>query len=206
MHPNQAYRQPGDTANLGFAATRGFGILAIDGPLLAHVPFVVDPKGKFAELHLVRSNPIALKITGATPAKIAVSGPDGYVSPDWYGIDDQVPTWNYVAVHLSGTLEPLEDAALPGILGRLSAQFEARLAPKPEWTAAKMDPDALARMIRMIRPFKLNIEAVDGTWKLNQNKPDAVRISAAENMNAFGIGQETPGLAALMRDPDKETE
>ena len=45
----------------------------------------------------------------------------------------------------------------------------------------------------------MRIEAVDGTWKLSQNKPDAVRLSAAEAV-AGGIGQELYALSALMRD------
>jgi len=58
--------------------------------------------------HLVRSNPIAQCLrAGERKAVLAVSGPDAYVSPDWYArMPDQVPTWNYVAVHLRGTRRP----------------------------------------------------------------------------------------------------
>ena len=89
----------------------GFGVLAVgngeaDVPLLSHVPFIVAEDGAAVHAHLVRANPIArLLAAGERPAVLAVSGPDGYVSPDWYGAEpDQVPTWNYVAVHLRGTL------------------------------------------------------------------------------------------------------
>ena len=62
MHPNPAFRQKPAVANLYFARQRGFGTLSINAdpaPLLARVPFVMDQDGKVAELHLVRSNPIA---------------------------------------------------------------------------------------------------------------------------------------------------
>ncbi|WP_204112376.1 FMN-binding negative transcriptional regulator [Shimia biformata] len=199
MHPNPIFRQTGADENLAFASERGFGMLVIDGPHLAHVPFVISDTGDFAELHLVRSNPIARLVKGATPAKIAVSGPDSYVSPDWYGLEDQVPTWNYVAVHLTGTLSPMPDDALRGVLDRLSATFEERLLPKTPWMAEKMPEEVLARMMRMIQPFRFDITSVDGTWKLGQNKPDAAREGAAAAMDGFGIGQETRVLAALMR-------
>lgn len=111
MHTNRTFRNIPDQLSLQFAATRGFGALCINGdpmPLLAHIPFCLNDDRTEAELHLVRSNPIvhALKTTG--PALLSVSGPDSYISPDWYGIDDQVPTWNYVAVHLHGRLEQLD--------------------------------------------------------------------------------------------------
>jgi transcriptional regulator len=206
MHPNQVFHTKSDADNLAFARDRGFGVLAVCGdgaadgvPALAHVPFLLSGDGKSADLHLVRSNPIARALLEPVPARVAVSGPDSYISPDWYGIDDQVPTWNYVAVHLTGTLERRPDSELRGILDRLSDQFEARLAPKAPWRADKMDSDARDRLMRMIMPFRLNISGVDGTWKLGQNKPGPVREQAAEHVEAFGIGSEARILAALMR-------
>jgi len=62
---------------------------------------------------------------------IAVMGPDGYVSPDWYGDPHQVPTWNYIAIHLRGTLRPDDPADMRGHVDRLSAAFEERLDPRP---------------------------------------------------------------------------
>ena len=205
MHTNPIYRNADAARNIGFARDRGFGVLAVNdpqggAPMLSHVPFVLSEDAATAELHLVRSNPIARTIAAPVPARIVVSGPDGYVSPDWYGMADQVPTWNYVAVHLTGQLEPCPQQDLRGFLDRLSAQFEARLAPKPDWRADKIEAEALARLMRMIVPVRLRIEAIDGTWKLAQNKPEAARLGAAEGVAAGGVGAEVSTLARLMRD------
>ncbi|MCU0907266.1 MAG: FMN-binding negative transcriptional regulator [Rhodobacteraceae bacterium] len=198
MHPNPAFRRTARDRNLTFARERGFGILSVnapDGPLLSHIPFLLNAAGTEVELHLVRSNPIAVAAaTDPVPAVLAVSGPDGYISPDWYGQPDQVPTWNYVAVHLRGHLEPVDAGHMHATLDRLSAAFEARLAPKRPWTSTKMSPGTMDRMMRQILPFRLRIASVDGTWKLNQNKPDAARLAAADAV-------ADPLLAALMRDP-----
>jgi len=202
MHPNQVFHDASDEGNLAFARERGFGMLAVGGagaPMLSHVPFVLAEDGKTVELHLVRSNPIARALVGQVPVCLAVSGPDSYISPDWYGVEGQVPTWNYVAVHLGGTLERLPDDALRGVLDRLSKQFEAKLAPKAPWTADKMDPGALAKMMRMIVPFRMAVTHVDGTWKLAQNKPDEARERAAGFVSTYGIGSQERDLAALMR-------
>lgn len=206
MHPNPVFHDADAQANLAFARERGFGVLAVaaehGAPHLSHVPFLLSRAGDAAELHLVRSNPIARLAEAPCPARIAVSGPDGYVSPDWYGMEEQVPTWNYVAVHLTGMLERRPQAELRALLDRESALFERRLLPKTPWRADKMDAAALDRMMRMIVPFRMRIEAVDGTWKLNQNKPAPARQSAADHVDAFGIGAETARLAALMRGVD----
>lgn len=202
MHPNPIFHTETDDRNIAFARERAFGVLAVnaeDGPMMSHIPFLIDERGVQLDLHLVRSNPIARALKAPMQAKIAVSGADGYISPDWYGVDDQVPTWNYIAVHLTGTLERLPQEQMRDMLDRQSKHFEDQLLPKAPWKTDKMTPEVLDKMMRQIVPCRMTIEAVDGTWKLNQNKPDEVRLRAADHVDAYGMGQETRILAALMR-------
>jgi transcriptional regulator len=195
MHPNPAFRNATTEDNLAFARGRGFATLCVNadnGPLLAHVPFLLAADGKTADMHLARSNAI---IQNGLPARavLAVQGPDSYVSPDWYGMADQVPTWNYIAVHLRGDLVSLPQAALEPHLNALSDAYESRLLPKPIWTTAKMSDGVMDRMMRMILPFRLHIASVDGTWKLGQNKPAAARSGVIAALDPHP-------LAAMMRD------
>ena len=204
MHPNPAFRQTPDAQSIAFARERGFGTLSVngaDGPLIAHIPFLLNETADMADLHLVRSNPILGLLDTAQNVVIAVQGPDGYVSPDWYDTPDQVPTWNYVAVHLRGMLTRLPDTEMPDMLDRQSAHFEELLAPKPPWHSGKMTPGVMERMMRQIVPCRMAITQINSTWKLGQNKPEAARIAASAQMAARGIGQDTPLLAALMDSP-----
>ena len=200
MHPNPAFRKTAADRNLAFSRARGFGVLSVngpDGPLMAHVPFLLSDDGKTADLHLARSNAV---IAAGLPAQavLAVIGPDAYISPDWYGVEDQMPTWNYIAVHLRGTLVQLPDEAMDGHVNALSDRFEARLAPKPVWKSTKMGDGVMDRMKRMILPFRLNITTVDGTWKLNQNKTPAARAGVIVALDAQGGAQAE--IARAMRD------
>lgn len=203
MHPNPIYRQAGHDRNLGFARDRSFGVLTIngdDGPLASHVPFTLSADGEHLDLHLVRSNPIARALAVPQRALIAVTGPDSYISPDWYGVDDQVPTWNYIAVHLRGTLQLLPQDELRDMLDRQSAHFEAALLPKTPWTTHKMTPEVLDRLMRQIVPCRMSVASVDGTWKLSQNKADEVRLRAATAVGVHGVGADVPLLSRLMRE------
>ncbi len=203
MHPNPIFHSADHAKDIAFARERGFGVLAISTegvPLLSHIPFLLAEDGSHADLHLVRSNPIA-RIKDDPQAVIAVNGPDGYISPDWYGMPDQVPTWNYVAVHLTGRLERLPDDEMRTMLDHQSMEYESRLAPKPVWQTPKMTPDVLDRMMRMILPFRLHVSRIDATWKLGQNKPEVARLGAAEALRGSQIGVQTGPLADLMRDP-----
>ncbi|MBL4807136.1 MAG: FMN-binding negative transcriptional regulator [Rhodobacteraceae bacterium] len=198
MHPNPIFRSSDHTRARNFAQKRGFGTLSIngdEGPLAAHIPFILSDDGSKLMFHMVRSNLIARNGHGCK-ALLSVTGPDAYISPDWYGVDQQVPTWNYVAVHLRGTLNILPPEVLEQHLRALSAHFETRLLPKPIWELDKIPSENLAKMYRMIVPAELEITDIDSTWKLAQNKPDRARLAAADALEASTIGAE---LANLMR-------
>ena len=204
MHPNPIFRKADGKRIVDFARDRAFGALSINGdvgPLIAHIPFQLSEDGTYLEAHVVRSNPLYRAIENPVPAVMAVSGGDGYVSPDWYGVDDQVPTWNYVACHLRGRVRRLPDADLRGVLERLSDDMERRLLPKPIWKIDKVSDDVLSKMLRQIVPIAMDVDDLDGTWKLGQNKADTARLDASEQMreNGFGLGQDW--IADLMKDP-----
>jgi transcriptional regulator len=197
MHPNQAFRWEDRAGMRDLVAGVGFGSLFAstpDGPRLAHVPAVWDGDDRLI-FHLARGNALTRHLDGAT-ALFSVIGPDGYVSPDWYGLDhNQVPTWNYLAVELEGTVEKLGEAGLIAQIDALVAAQEAQLAPKPVWTRDKMDSKAFAAMLRGITGFALTVQAWRGTVKLGQNKPEAARLAAADGLAAAG----RPAIAELMR-------
>ena len=200
MHPYPAFREDSDAKNLNFARNRGFGTLSVNGepaPEVIHIPFLLSEIGDHVEFHLARFNPIAR--IGQGHAVLTVTGPNGYVSPDWYNMADQVPTWNYVAVHLRGNLEALPMDSLSGLIDRQSAFFEEKLAPKPPWTAEKMSDGVKDQMMKAIRPFRLSIKVIDGIWKLNQNKPDDVRLRASKKIGE-GVGSDLDVLTEWMRE------
>jgi transcriptional regulator len=202
MHPNQVYHTADAQRNLDFARKRAFGVLAVsgeEGPVISHIPFVLSEAGETLDLHLVRSNPIARMLTTPLKVRIAISGGDSYISPDWYEVDDQVPTWNYVAVHLTGILELRPQEEIRELLDRQTSFFEEQLRPKEPWRVAKMTPDVLDAMMQQIVPCRMQVTGVDGTWKLSQNKPDPVRMRAADGVAAYGLGTDIHTLVELMR-------
>ena len=189
MHPNPVYHDADTAKNIAFARERGFGVLAANGdagPLMSHVPFLLNDAGDIAYLHLVRSNPIARALAEPIKVKLAVVGGDTYISPDWYKVDDQVPTWNYLALELEGPVRKMEREGLISLLDDLSAQNEAKLAPKKPWHRDKMDAEKFDKMVNAIVGFEMEILAWRPTAKLGQNKPDAVREKAAAALDATG--------------------
>ena len=196
MHPNPTFRWDDRDAMRAFAAEVGFGMLFLttpDGPRVAHVPFIFLDDDRIG-FHIARGNALAKHLDGAD-GLFVVNGPDGYISPDWYGIVDQVPTWNYVALELQGPVAKMDEAALIAQADALSENREARLAPKPMWTRDKMADGLFDKMLRGISGFEMTISAWRSTVKLGQNKTMEVRAAAADGAEAAG----NRAIAHLMR-------
>jgi transcriptional regulator len=188
MHPDPAFRVGDDATIRAFAARRAFAHLfacTADGPVLAHAPVQVTDEGNL-RFHLARRNAVFGQLDDAQ-AIASITAADCYVSPDWYGTPDQVPTWNYVAAEAHGTIHRLPDAATISQLDALTALHEARLLPKPPWTRAKMAPARFDALLAAIGTFELVVREWRGTAKLSQNKTAAQKA----------------GVVAALRDLDR---
>jgi len=200
MHPAPAFHWEDQAALCAFAKAIGFGMLFAQtpkGPRVAHLPFVPLGPDRLC-FHLARTNDLVAHLEGAT-ALFVVTGPDGYISPDWYGLPNQVPTWNYLAAEFEGPIARLDDDGLLAQVDALSAMHEAHLAPKTPWTRDKMDPAIASRLLSAIYGFEMQITTWRGTAKLGQNKPEEVRLKAADALEAAG----NTALAAMMRHPPR---
>jgi transcriptional regulator len=193
MHPNRAFAWDDCDAMLAFLADISFCTICVDGPALVHAPVIVAGPDRL-RFHVARGNRAAAALEGQR-AIVSCLGPDAYVSPDWYGVPDQVPTWNYVAVEAEGPLRLMVESELIQLLDDLSAENEARLAPKPPWTRAKMSPGRFEALLKAIVGYEMVVEDLRGTRKLGQHKKESERQGAADGLDPFN-----PAVAALMRE------
>lgn len=199
MHPNPKFRWDDEAGLRDFVQQASFAQIAIaaDGrPLTAQAPLVIAPDGS-ARFHLARANPLVPLLDGA-PVLASVTGTHFYVSPDWYGTEDQVPTWNYRLAEIEGVARRLDEPELRDLLDHLSAAQEAQLAPKPAWTAAKMDPKKLDMMLRAITGFAIEAPRLKGVVKMGQNKSEAERRGAIAGLRAIGKHAEAEAMEALL--------
>lgn len=202
MYVNPAFKTDEDAA-WAFVAERGFGcVVAVDDgrPVGAHVPLLVAGEAgeRRLELHVARANPLAAIIARAPRVTVMVSGPDAYISPDWYVAADQVPTWNYLAAHITGDARPLPPERYAAHVEALSQAFERRLAPKKPWSIAKMTAPKLAMMLKAIVAVEIAVEGIEASFKLSQNKPATDALEVARMLEWRG-GPGERGIAEAMR-------
>lgn len=152
-----------------------FGVLVThgrDGVRATHMPFLVDRQGGRLAGHMAKGNPQPSD-TG-DEAMIVFSGPNAYVSPNWYPTKAQhgraVPTWNYEAVHVHGRLVWHEDEAWKREhLTALSARFE-RDEAQP-WTLDEAPVDYVQALFRGIVGLEFVVSRIEAKRKLSQNRP-----------------------------------
>jgi transcriptional regulator len=199
MHPQPTFRETGEAALLSHLGRHPFVTLAAapQGRLrVAHAPLVIRrlDSGLALDFHLSRGNALAAAIADGFHGVAVSLAADAYISPDWYESADQVPTWNYVSVEAEGPVAALDEAGLVTLLDDLSAQEEARLAPKPPWTRAKMSPGRFEAMTRAIVGARMTVERLEGTTKLSQNKGEADRAGVVAALGDHPIGRRMRGL------------
>ena len=192
-------------ASLAFAEARGFGLAcAWDGkkPVASSLPFYLtsaNDRTPRAAFHVARHNPLVKLADGTACWLLAVNGADAYVSPDWYVSPDQVPTWLYQAVHLTGPVRAMSENELAEQIEALSAKFEDRLSPKKPWLSSKMTAGRLEALKKAIVGLEMTVEQVEGSFKLNQHKSktDYAAIAGSLAAQADAGAQH---IAHLMRE------
>lgn len=180
MHPNRIFHEHDPAILAKTAQAHAFALVISareDRPFAAHTPVLLDLEGAVPRLrfHLANHNPATAALREAGRGLVVFTGPHAYISADWYGQEDQVPTWNYLSVEAEGPVTAMDPEALTVLLDDIAAKYEAGLAPKPAWTREKMDQQKFKQMLTAITGFVLTAERFEGIRKLNQNKPVEAR-------------------------------
>jgi transcriptional regulator len=177
-----------------FIEQYSFGTLVTtqDGtPFATHIPLLLDrsagPCGRLIG-HVARANP-QWRTGDGQNALVIFQGPHSYISPAWYEAKNVVPTWNYVAVHAYGRLRVLDDPTRASeIVRRTVEQYESpRSAP---WSLDSVDPTFLDGMVEAITAFEIDLERIEGKWKLSQNHPVERREKVIQALREAGRSDE----------------
>jgi transcriptional regulator len=180
--------------------------LGSDGLNANHVPLLLLPEpGPFGTLrgHVARANPVWRDLNADVAALAIFQGPQAYVSPNWYPTKKQtgkvVPTWNYVAVHASGRLRIVDDAAwIRALLQTLTTRHEAA-QPHP-WKMADAPDDYIETMVANVVGIEIEIQHLAGKVKASQNQPGVNRTAVVQALAGADM-HESRDMAAWVLDP-----
>ena len=155
-----------------------------EGPFATNLPLALDrSRGEHGVLvgHLARGNPHAAHLgRGAAPTLAVFEGPFGYVTPSWYPDRDMPATYYYTAVHCYGRLRLQDPGALEASLGVLSERMERGV--ENGWRLDEIPRSEVTRRLPAIVGFELDIDRIEGKFKLGQDEPRRDALSVATHL------------------------
>jgi transcriptional regulator len=196
MYNSDPFRETDGAKLRAFIREHPFATLvsaADAGPFVSHIPLYLDTGGESLVGHVARGNG-HWRLSGAKSLAI-FHGPHAYISASWYDAPGVVPTWNYLAVHVRGSLAVLTAPELGAVLDRMIAEHE----PDPEAFQANLGEASRAGLERGIVGIRLSIESWEGKWKLSQNKDSETRERLSARL-AEGTGEDAQKIARMMRE------
>lgn len=180
-----------------FIEENGFGIIISTRdhiPIGTHLPLILDRENECLTGHFAKANEQWDGIEGQE-VLIIFHGPHHYISSSWYETSKSVPTWNYVAVHVYGTIELLKNEhEVLGDLETLMSKYEG----SNSYSFDDSNSEFIQGLMQGIVGFRIKVHRFEGKWKLSQNHSDERRkkvIDALENIQS----ENAEHIANLMK-------
>ncbi|WP_026704228.1 FMN-binding negative transcriptional regulator [Flavobacterium soli] len=181
-----------------FIQKNSFGILInqTEGKLFAtHIPLELDKNENGKDIlvgHISKENPQWKGFESSDKVLAIFSGPHSYISSSWYDFEG-VPTWNYIAVHIYGTVKIIEGEALLSSLKKLVDKYEVN-SENP--VRVENLSKKTMMMTRGIVAFEIEIDEIQAKHKLSQNRDQKnyeniiVELEKTGNQDAKSIAEE----------------
>jgi transcriptional regulator len=181
-----------------FIEDNGFAILFSyhnEKPYATHLPLMLNRKEKALYGHFARPN-LQWKDAENQEILVVFQGPHCYISPSWYETNQAVPTWNYEAVHVYGTIKMIEEPTeLLGLLRKMVEKYES---PSSTYTLNDVDPAYMNGLSKGIIGFKIDISKMEGKQKISQNHSVERQQLVIEKLEQTSRENETK-IAELMK-------
>jgi transcriptional regulator len=174
--------------------------VSTEGPVANAIPFLLRrDKGRFGTLqaHMARANAQWKQMDGQ-PVLAVFQGAHSYISPSHYETKREtgkvVPTWNYVIVQARGIAQVMQETGwLAEQIGDLTQVHEQ--AQQQPWAVSDAPDAYIESQMRGIVGVEIEIQALNGKWKVSQNRPQADRQGVEH-----GLAMSNPAMAKLVRD------
>lgn len=179
-------------------------LITVDGhrPLATHIPLEIrEEEGKiYATGHIAYGNMQKKTLDNNSDVLLIFQGPHAYISSSWYECEE-VPTWDYLAVHAYGTARVLTRDELKAALDAMLTHYEAHRENGRLWDT--FHPELLESEMKGIVGFEIEITSIQGAAKMSQNRNNTDYksiVTELEKSNEQGEIQ----VAQWMREQRKE--
>jgi transcriptional regulator len=203
MYVPKQFRNNDASTITDFIRHHGFGILVsqADSRMVAtHIPLELSEDETKLTGHIARANPQWKNFDNDAEVMIIFPGPHAYVSSSWYD-HENVPTWNYIAVHVYGKIKIIEGEVLYSALKHLMDKYE-RTSEHPV-SVEKMSPEYVRQSIKGLVGFEVNITSIEAAYKLSQNRDRKNFANVINELEKRG-DHDSKSIAAEMKKIEKQ--
>lgn len=175
MYIPKLYRNENADEIFSFIEKNNFGILVTQNAeqktIATHIPFVVSKRADNIILtsHISMANEQWRNFEALSQVLVVFNGEHSYISSSWYD-HVNVPTWNYIAAHLYGKINILNQEAALQHLSELVNQHEAR--EKNPVSVASMGTEYVTREMKGLVAFEIEVDEMHSAFKLSQNRDE----------------------------------
>lgn len=185
---------------LGFVQENSFGMLVTTKkgtPIATHLPMALKRQGDdyYITGHMAYGNPQWRTFQDCGDVLVVFQGPHAYISSSWYA-DENVPTWNYQAVHMYGEVEVLKQEELISDLTIMLEKYEQHRKNPVLWD--KLSPQFLKNELKGIIGFKIKVKEIQAAYKLSQNRNESDYVNIIDRLQAEGT-ENTEKMAEQMQ-------
>ena len=178
-----------------FIKENAFGMLVTSGDRLraTHLPLLMSDDEKILSGHIARANPQTKVISSLDEVMVIFPGPHAYISSSWYD-HENVPTWNYIAVHVYGKPRVIEGNELYEALRKIVDKYEE--SSESPVSVERMNAKYLDAQMKAIVGFEITITSIEASYKLSQNRNDfnydniVKHLEKSKSANALAVAAE----------------
>jgi transcriptional regulator len=203
MYISTIYQNHDQAEIKAFIAANSFGLLinTVAGrPYATHIPLLLTTNAAGEEVlagHISKANSQWKTFVEPSEVLVVFSGPHTYISSSWYD-HANVPTWNYIAIHIYGSLQIVDETTLRNDLRSLVNKHEAASAKPVVMGSDDLPEKMVTREMRGIIGFHIKINEIQAAYKLSQNRDDHNHTNIISELHKTGDAQAAAVADAMI--------
>ena len=173
---------------IAFMKANSFAVISSNGdqyPVATQIPLAIEEvAGKILlKGHLMKNTDHHKAFVKNSKVLVLFTGPHCYISAGWYSDVQSASTWNYMTVHAKGTISFTDDEGTYKAIKAVTNQYEGIDSPA---SFQHIPPGYIDKLINAIVGFTIEVESIENTFKLSQNKTEQEQQNIIQQLLVTG--------------------
>jgi len=188
MYKLPSFQEQDPNKVIAFMKANSFAVISSNGdqyPVATQIPLAIEEvAGKILlKGHLMKNTDHHKAFVKNSKVLVLFTGPHCYISAGWYSDVQSASTWNYMTVHAKGTISFTDDEGTYKAIKAVTNQYEGIDSPA---SFQHIPPGYIDKLINAIVGFTIEVESIENTFKLSQNKTEQEQQNIIQQLLVTG--------------------